>query len=263
MSKFLSIVVCVFALMVPAESVFAMTNAEAINKSGRQRMLSQRMMKNYLMIGSEVRPHIAQKQLDDAVALFEQQFLELRDYAPNKEINAGLDAVEAIWLVHRQKLLAFPDKKQVPELIIENDALLKACHKVVGMIQTYAGGEAAHQVNVSGRQRMLSQRIAKFYVSEYWKVPFSKNKQELNSAVEQFDTALKELMAYKNNTPEINTKLKKVQAQWEFSKAGFRQQHNGRYVPTVISVTTESILKKMNEITGLYEQLMLQLTASR
>lgn len=66
----------VMFLMVSATPVSAysdqvINNAEAINKSGRQRMLSQRMIKSYLMIGAGIKVGMAQQQLDDSVALFE------------------------------------------------------------------------------------------------------------------------------------------------------------------------------------------------
>ena len=42
--------------------------AEAMNLSGMQRMLSQRIAKSYLMLGAEVRPEQAGQQLDQSIA---------------------------------------------------------------------------------------------------------------------------------------------------------------------------------------------------
>jgi nitrate/nitrite-specific signal transduction histidine kinase len=235
---------------------WAMTNAEAINKSGKQRMLSQRMMKSYLMVGADVKADVAQKQLDDSVALFEQQFLELRDYSPNEEVENKLDRVESIWLSHREKVISKPTKDGVAQLMEQNLALLVACNDVVQAISKYANVESAQLVDISGRQRMLSQKIAKAYMGLYWKVDSDELEKEFSQAVTLFDQSLMTLSDYDQNTAALDKSLRKVQNQWRFSQSGFKLGSDGRYVPTVISVTTESILKKMDAITKQYEELM-------
>ena len=56
---------------------------DAINKAGRQRMLSQRMSKAYLALVQQVEPGTAQQVLDRSVALFDRQLVELKAFAPN------------------------------------------------------------------------------------------------------------------------------------------------------------------------------------
>jgi len=250
------LILSLLPLTIPAYS-WGLTDAEAINKSGRQRMLSQRMMKSYLMIGADIKVEVAQKQLDDSVALFEQQFLELRDYAPSEAIENKLDRVESLWLPHRERIIAKPSKTQIMDLMAQNNALLKACDDVVKEIASFAKVESAQLVNISGRQRMLSQKIAKTYMGMYWKVDDQELKNEFHGAVQLFDESLATLADYDLNTPELQKSLRKVNNQWRFSQSGFKLGDDGRYVPTVISVTTESILKKMDQITKLYEQLMI------
>lgn len=48
-----------------------LSNAQALNLAGQQRMLSQRIAKSYLMLGSQVRPDVANRQLDQSLATFE------------------------------------------------------------------------------------------------------------------------------------------------------------------------------------------------
>ena len=235
---------------------WGMTDAEAINVSGRQRMLSQRMMKSYLMLGADIKADEAQKQLDQSVALFESQFLALRDYAPDEGINALLDKVESIWLTHRQAILQSPDKKNVDELMRDNLKLLTACNDVVKAIENYSGIASGRLVNISGRQRMLSQKIAKVYMALAWNIDDPGLNDEFDAAVNLFEKSLNELKESDSNTEELAVALTRVSNQWSFSRSGFELSEAGRYVPTVISVTTESILKKMDAITGQYQTVM-------
>ena len=50
---------------------------DAINKAGRQRMLSQRMGKAWLALVQDVEPATARQVLDKSMSLFDRQLVEL------------------------------------------------------------------------------------------------------------------------------------------------------------------------------------------
>ena len=243
------------ATSLPVEAV--LTDAEAVNKSGRQRMLSQRIVKNYLMLGAGVNIEVAQKQLDASIALFEQQFLELSDYAPTQKIRDMLARVEEVWQLYRVQALATPSKQDAVWVLRKSNELLTLSNDVVTLIEQHAGGSNAKLVNVSGRQRMLVPAYCRPIHGAGLGGWMPKSFMESwMGAITLFDDSLQFLRVAPENSADIQKKLNKVRAQWQFSKAGFKGEKEGRYVPIVISVTTESILRKMNELTGDYEKLM-------
>lgn len=56
----------------------------AINKAGRQRMLSQRMAKAYFQIGQQIEVDRSKKVLDSSMAVFDRQLVRLKNYAPTR-----------------------------------------------------------------------------------------------------------------------------------------------------------------------------------
>ena len=68
--------------------------------------------------------------------------------------------------------------------------------------------------------------------------------------------SLKTLQAAPQNNPAISARLNKAQAQWTFSQAGFRLSDDARYVPTLITTTSETLLQQMEGLTLAYTQLL-------
>ena len=238
----------------PASAVIGA--AEAMNLSGMQRMLSQRIAKSYLMIGSEVRSDQALQQLDQSVARFESNYQALAEYAPTPEIGAALERVGQSWQRYRELALSRPSREQAVALLQLSDQLLAQSEALVKLIEAHTGNAGARLVNRSGRQRMLSQRIAKLYLALSWRLPVAGLEQQLQQATAEFEAAQQELLGAEQNTPQIAAALQKVEAQWRFARAGFQLSADSRYVPTVITTTTETLLWQMNELTSAYEQVM-------
>ncbi|QEY59964.1 pilus assembly protein PilP [Pseudomonas sp. C27(2019)] len=233
-------------------SADTLTIDSAINKAGMQRMLSQRITKSYLLIGQDTAADKAQTQLDTSVALFEESLGELERFSPTAEITQSLQDIRSEWNTFRQTAISKPEQSQALSVIEDSSRLLELCEKNVQLFEAYSGKEKGELINISGRQRMLSQRIGMLYIAKSWQVSNEQLDKTFAQALNDFDQALNLLLQSPLNSDEINQALNEVKAQWEFSRSGFELGESDRYVPFLIQVTTESILKKMDRITSLY-----------
>ena len=233
----------------------AIDDAEAMNLSGMQRMLSQRIAKSYLMIGAEVRSEQALQQLDQSVARFENNYQALAEYAPSAEIGVALVQVGESWQHYRELALSRPTREQAVLLLALSDQLLAQSEALVQLIEAHTGSAGARLVNRSGRQRMLSQRIAMLYLAMSWKLPEQRLREDFDAAVAEFERGLDELNNAPQNTEAINRQLEQIAAQWRFARAGFSLADDSRFVPTVIVTTSDSLLRKIEQLTLDYERL--------
>jgi nitrate/nitrite-specific signal transduction histidine kinase len=78
---------------------------DAINKAGRQRMLSQRMGKAWLAQVHDVEAGSARQVLDKSMGLFDRQLVELKAYAPNAEIRDTYGKLEGAWSDYKAALV--------------------------------------------------------------------------------------------------------------------------------------------------------------
>jgi hypothetical protein len=229
--------------------------AGAINKAGRQRMLTQRIVKTYCLLGMDIKPRQFNRELRQAVDLFQQQLEELEQFSTSAELTESLHRVDNLWQPFRGIATAQPSERGAAELLQTNDELLAAAHQVVQLLEAQAGDALGRLINVSGRQRMLSQRIAKFYMLRAWGVGGDEAAAGIRRAGEEFEEALIVLQSAPENSAQITQDLREADKQWGIVKRGIEMARDDHYIPVLVAAYTERLLQLMNDITGQYERL--------
>jgi len=224
---------------------------EAVNKAGRQRMLTQKMLKEYALIGMGSTYGNPQEALPKSIHLFDTQLQELQMYIKDPAAVKSLKEVARLWKTIRKTVLKKPKKSQVATLQRDLETLLKAAHKSTLLITKASKTARGEIVNIAGRQRMLSQRMAGLYMLKVWGIQDTEFKTKLAEAMQQFSTAHKKLLTSSLNTPEIDTLLHKVGKSYMFFKV-MGQSRSKKYIPSLINRSANEILKNMNTVTGLY-----------
>ncbi len=233
------------------------TLSSAINKAGRQRMLTQRIVKAYCLVGLKVQASTHRKQLKNAIALFDTQLSELKVYAPDATISEALARVEQLWTPFKKAAAGDVSREGAAKLLEQDGDLLAGAHEVVLLLEKQSTTPVGRLVNLAGRQRMLSQRLAKFYMARTWGIELPELQAQMQTAASEFEDALRaELITAGSNTREIQKELNKAAKQWEIYKRGLKlEQDTGDYIPVIMAATSENLLKMMNKITGMYEQI--------
>lgn len=243
-------------LSAPAAQAQVADQSDAVNKAGRLRMLSQRMAKAWLALGQQVETVRADKVLAESMALFDRQLFELKAYAPTPEIRATYRRLDAVWSDFKTTLVgASPSSVAAPGLLSLDAQLLALAQQGTQQLEGYSGKPLGRLVNIAGRQRMLSQRMAKFRLAQGWKAAADASEQIAQSRRE-FLTALDVL----NDAPEASVAIREqlllARQQWVFfdsalAKAGSLRPHEAADV----FVTSENILQVMDRITSLFAHI--------
>jgi len=112
-------------------------------------------------------------------------------------------------------------------------------------------------INKAGRERMLSQRMAKAYFFRQLNVNAGPAAEMLDQATKEFAKAQAELRGAATNSPQINTELGLVDQQWFFFQNALvlKEGVDPKRAAADVATTSERILEQMDLVVGLYEKL--------
>ena len=227
--------------------------AQAIDISGKQRMYTQRLLKDYAMVGMQNKFGNPKEDLQKTIQNFEDHLNSLEKFTNDGAIKANIAKAKQEWQKVKQKLTAPPAKENAVTLQKELDNLLQISDTITKQFAAKSATQAGEIINISGRQRMLSQRMASLYMLKVWGIEDPQFKQKLQDAMQLFKTSLDKLIAYDKNTPQINTLLKKAKRSFMFFD--IMGKSNSKFIPSLIYKKSNDILKDMNTATKLYTKL--------
>ncbi len=238
----------------PVNALVKKDAIQLINIAGKQRMLSQRIAKDYLYLGKKIATDKARKELEASLKEFRANQKKLSEMINDPEIK-NLLAFVNMSLEELEGIVKKPFSLDNAQLVLDlSESMLEGSQYVVDSLKKLANIKESKVVATAGKQRMLAQRIAKYYIAYQAGIKDKNTIDQMKAAVSEFDKNLKALMQNKDNTATINQKLAKVDRLWKIVYKFYLNIEKGG-LPFIVYTTTNDITKEMDAITKLYVEL--------
>ncbi len=283
----LSLGLFLFSTLAVAEGPTSAEYGVVLNLSGKQRMLSQKMSKEIMLValGADTEGNLA--NLQKTSSLFDKTLKGLRNGSEelrlpptsSSRILRQLDKIDEIWagfypIVKEVLEKKTVSKEQVGVVAKNNLPLLKEMNKAVGLYEKDAkkGGlkaapGLAATLNLSGKQRMLTQKMSKEFLLVAYGHEVENNKLSLLETYSLFERTLKGLLDGDETLGLPGTKPEHIRAQlgvvndlWAKFKpivesgADYKTTTIGKDKIEVLAKTNLPLLKEMNKAVGMYEK---------
>jgi hypothetical protein len=257
-----------------------------INLAGKQRMLTQKMSKEVMLIALNVDRQSNIESLKATSTLFDKTLKGLRDGDASLKLPAttsprvlrDLGRVEKLWLEFYPKIQSIistgnAEASVISEIANANLPLLKQMNKAVGSYEKEAakGGlkadpAVATTINLSGKQRMLTQKMSKEFFLLSLDFQANDNRLNLLETLTLFERTLVGLKVGDDslglpgtNDAAIIAQLDIVSALWAQAKPAFVSASQGKNISTddikKIANANLPLLKEMNKAVGMFELL--------
>ncbi len=243
------------ALWLPLASHAATDPLSAtLNMTDNQGMLAQKIAKSYFFLGENIWSKKAFEQLMASLDLFAQNHEMLKSKIQDEEIEEILDFIDTAFEDYTDLVKRPYSVGDGYKVLTLSETLKNEYQDAVELLKQKSDLKKTELLFTAGKLRMQSQRIAKYYVA--YQAGFNDPilVKQLREAVDEFELTLKTLIDSKQNTADISFALARVKSLWKIVNKFYLDLQKGG-LPVTVFVTADSITKKMDEITRMYEQI--------
>jgi AmiR/NasT family two-component response regulator len=231
--------------------------AEAVNRAGKLRMLSQRLVKFCaLRLLDNAAPSNAQP-IADSTAQIEANIAALGKSLSKATFGDLLDSVEAAWPPLRALVSAPLTTQQVADLDARAEHLLAQADQLTRHLETAGLVTTLHVINLSGRQRMWSQRFAKqallgvLFTGEAAQAA----REDLETTAVAFGQSMDYLKGIPLSTRDIRESLASAERAWGTLVQSSKQAKSASG-QRAIGESSEALLALFEQLTDQYERSM-------
>jgi AmiR/NasT family two-component response regulator len=229
--------------------------AEAVNRAGQLRMLSQRLVKLHLLKAAEPQTPQHSELLQASVAWVDGNVALLRKSVSNLTFGDLLDQVEKSWEQLKSALLL----GAAPAVEEQAQGLLQGAERLTALLESSSQATPLRLLNLAGRQRMLSQRYAKFALLALLPADFAADAVQagMQAAQSEFEQALTYLNSVPLSTAAIQGTLQEAGVAWLTLVAAAKALHKTPGAPERTQAL-QALAQGSEDLLGLFDQLAAQ-----
>ena len=240
--------------------------AEGVNRAGQLRMLSQRLVKHWLLrlAGVQVTQHLALQT--DSAQRIDANLALLGKNLSQPTFGDLLADVVTDWKALKKALKAAPAPDQLAPLNALAERLLQDAERLTTSLEGAGSVAPLRMLNMAGRQRMLSQRFAKASLLGVLESgdPQLQHQAEMEAARQAFEQGLTYLNGLPLSTPDIRRTLESAAEGWQQVLTGAdhvrRPAGRDRLLRLEgLAAASESLLDDFETLSGQYERSMQML----
>jgi AmiR/NasT family two-component response regulator len=236
-----------------------------VSRAGQLRMLSQRLVKLYALQAGGNGPAGVAAQFEAAAAHIDENIGILRRGLSQPTFGDLIDSVATPWARLKAAAGVPASRGRLPEIDALAEALLDNAERLTANLETAGLATKLRVINVSGRQRMLAQKMAKLaLMPALIEDPAVRPAPTLmEAAMAAFSQGIAYLESIPLSTPEIRRDLAQASKIW----AAFREAlpGSGRFQgeagqrQAVMAALSDALVEKFDILTGYYERGMQML----
>lgn len=190
--------------------------AEDVNRSGQLRMLSQRLVKLALLQLAGVQMDQVRERLKDSVARIDANLAALGKNLSQPTFGDLLAQLQRTWSQLKPLLQGAPAPGHMVQLDALAGQLLQEAERLTGSLESAGAVPPLQVLNLAGRQRMLSQRFAKYALAGMLgaQAGIAPDAQGLGDDRAAFEEALAYLNSIPLTSKEIRSLLEAAAVSW-------------------------------------------------
>jgi len=234
--------------------------AESVNRAGQLRMLSQRLVKLYLLqlAGVQVAQH--KQRLHDSMLRIDGNLALLEKNLSKPTFGDLLGQLVLTWIRLKNALQGEPRVAQLAHVDEIAETLLQEAERLTSSLENAGAVAPLHVLNMAGRQRMLSQRFAKYALLGVLGDATARQHSEAAMAGvrAEFEQGLGYLHGLPLTTQDIRNALDAAAAGWQHMLAGAAESRRPAGQERLASAS-ETLLDVFDQLSAYYEHSMQML----
>jgi len=225
--------------------------ADAINRAGQLRMLSQRLVRLSAQALAGIDAKRARVLRTQSTERVQDNLVHLAALELDEAGSRALADARTAWNALEVALGVRVSPPALADIDAHADALLLAAEALTASLETSGARRALHIVNICGRQRMRVQRLAKDALLAS-ALSATASRERLAPLMSEFESALLELEQAPLSSPDIRAALASARDEWLRLVRGVREIDSAEGRAALVR-SSDALVETFDQLTASYE----------